>query len=295
MKGFLCRQGKLILDKPSYAFISTILLVSLPFTQGVALTVICLVTLRKGYLLGSKLLAIALLTLGLIGPFFYFSNELMDSVLILTLGYASASLLRLTVSLQITASILLLISMLGIVIANQWLPQLIRDQFNIFLAMVKLLDNSTLQSFLSNAANHPFMISYVFGLKVFTLDFSIISSLLLARYIQSLLFYPGGFKQEILAFRASSFSVLMIFILAIGIYHDNTLAVAGLPIATGYLVASGLSLMFNLLANKTKRALLIVLIPMIVLPYIVLPAYALFGSLDSVFNFRLRLQSGRIR
>ena len=52
---------------------------------------------------------------------------------------------------------------------------------------------------------------------------------------------------------------------------------------------AGVSLVLNLLAKKKNLVVYATLfLPMVLLPYFVLPAYVLFGSIDSVFNLRSR-------
>ena len=64
-----------------------------------------------------------------------------------------------------------------------------------------------------------------------------------------------------------------------------------LPLLMMYFLLSGLSLGLTILASKKSLyAFVMLLLPLILLPYVMFPAYMVFGSLDSLFNFRLYLQ-----
>src|SRR5690348_4071722 len=60
MSNFLQRQGSLILKNKPYAYFLTALLALLPFANWLSLSVIALVTLRKGSFEGFKILLIGL-------------------------------------------------------------------------------------------------------------------------------------------------------------------------------------------------------------------------------------------
>jgi len=60
-----------------------------------------------------------------------------------------------------------------------------------------------------------------------------------------------------------------------------------------YFLLAGLSLGFSVLARKTLMgSLLLLVVPLVLLPFVMLPVYVIFGSLDSLFNFRLYLPTG---
>lgn len=294
MNIFLQKQGQLIFQENWYGILLTSLLLFLPFGSWLAVAIISLMTLRRGCSAGSKLLAV-----GIISTFIFFQLgcitqfALLDVLLTLILGYISAYLLRTTASWNVTATALLLISMSSLFLVYMLLPEYISEQFNMFVSVMDgFVGNNILQTALElPKVNKLLLANYVFGVKAFSLLFSSVSAVLFARYIQSLLFYPGGFKQEVMSFRANYIGLIGLLLILLGINQHSLLAIICAPILAGYLVAAGISISANFLnkrANKFKW--LFIVIPIAVIPYIILPFYIVIGSLDIIFNFRLRLQ-----
>ena len=112
------------------------------------------------------------------------------------------------------------------------------------------------------------------------------------RSLQSKLFYPGEFRREMLAFRGDKIGLLLLVCMFIAANQHNVIAISLLPILMFYFLLAGLSLSFNVLAKQRPLSLMILLIAsLMVLPFIMLPVYVIFGSLDSLFNLRLYLPS----
>lgn len=95
-----------------------------------------------------------------------------------------------------------------------------------------------------------------------------------------------------MAFRASRPIVGLFGIAMVGAYLNNLAAISCLPVLSVYLMIAGLCLMFSLTPKKGRAiSLALLLIPLVMRPDLMLRVYILFGSLDSMFNFRLRLAS----
>lgn len=294
MTNILQRQGQLILKSQNYAFCLTALLITLPMTAWLALAVLMFVTLRRGYQAGSRVLAASVFTLLFAYYIGYVHRSFfIDTLSVFGVGFFAACVLRVSASWKILASILLMLGLFIICSMYVFAPAYINEQFDLLTAFLRAIGaNNALELMVSQSMDKPFLINYIFGIKVVGLFFSVISSLLVARHIQSSLFYPGAFKQEISDFRSSSFAVLGLVLAILGIYNASPLAIACLPLICIYFMASGVCLMVSLI-NNTKKSLLFLVIPIMIVPYVMLPAYVVLGIFDSIVNVRLRLQQGR--
>ena len=296
MSSFLQKQGHYLLHNQLYASIIAATLAFIPFSGWLSLALIALVTLRKGSYNGLKILIVGIAAAVIAAS----RNDALpyENIAILatfSIGYIAAILLRTAASWKVVVGIVLTISLLVMALIHWLAPEYILEQFHALLAMfrkiepggavLRLLDGK-------HGASQEILANYLLGIQVFSIVFSALSSVMLARYIQSMLFYPGGFREEILAFRASRTGVFMLVISAVGVYQHYPVAISFLPILVVYLMAAGMSLFFKVMSRKKDLFTILLLIaPLVVVPYVMLPVYVLFGSLDSLFNFRLRLLS----
>lgn len=290
MNAFLQRPSELILKQEKYAFLLTALFVCIPFFMWVAVAIMCLVTLRKGYFNGSKILAVGILTSTL---FFY--NDvytLVDAIIVLIIGYGSAALLRAKPSWDLVGISLLVSGLLGIYIIYLIYPAIIYEQLNMLIEVIKSIDdsNAVLETIVATpTAKKDILAFYIFGIKALSLIFSAVTSLILARYIQSALFYPEGFRVEMRMFRAYKVTLIIAGLTVLGLFNRYYLMIAFVPLIVSYFMMVGISLMFYFLDRKATKAGLFLLLPMVIIPYVMLPVYTFFGLLDCLFNFRLRL------
>lgn len=294
MGNFLQKQGNQLLKNQHYAYFLTIILAFIPFFSWVSLSVIALVTLRKGSGEGFKVLvagvAAAVLASGLHTVLPYEGVAILATF---SLGFVAAVVLRNAPDWKVVVSVVTGIVLFLMALIHVFLPGQITEQFQMMLAlfrtiaqgesMVRLLDTRT-------DVNQQLLANYLLGIQVCSIVISALLSLALARYIQSVLFYPGGFRRELLAFRATRFGAVMLFAAAFGAYQHYPIAVSCLPILVVYLMAAGMILFFNVISRKRDLLTIVYLfVPLVLAPYVMLPVYVLFGSLDSLFNFRLRL------
>lgn len=294
MGNFFQKQGHHLLENPYYAWFLVLVLAFVPFFSWLSLSVIALVTLRKGSNDGFKVL-VAGVTAAV------FSSRLhtvvpYEGVAILatfSIGFVAALVLRNAANWKMVVSVILAIVLSIMALIHILLPGYVAEQFQMMIALfrtiaqgeplVRLLDAQS-------GVNQQLLANYLLGIQVFSIVFSALTSLTFARYVQSILFYPGGFRRELLAFGATRFGVFMLFVSALGAYQHYPIAVSFLPILVVYLMAAGMILFFNVISRERDLFTIVLLIvPLIIAPYVMLPVYVLFGSLDSLFNFRLRL------
>lgn len=294
MGNFLQKQGSQILNNQYYACFLVIALAFMPFFSWVSLSVIALVTLRKGSNDGFKVLvaglAAAVLASGLHSVLPYEGVAILATY---SLGFVAASVLRNVPDWKVVVSVVTAMVLVFIMLVHLFLPGQIIEQFQVMLALFRTIAQSEpLVRFLDaqTDVNQQLLANYLLGIQVCSIVISALLSLALARYIQSVLFYPGGFRRELLAFRATRLGAILLFASAFGAYQHYPIAVSCLPILVVYLMAAGMILFFNIISRKRDLLTIVILfVPLVLAPYVMLPVYVLFGSLDSLFNFRLRL------
>ena len=294
---FLGKQGRYLLENDHHALAYIAVLALIPFAAWLAAAIIALVTLRKGWFDGLKGLMVAivvLLALSLMS--ISFSAAVVTVVMAFLPCYLTAGVLHLTASWRVAGSVIVLQALLVIALMHWFAPEFIMNQYQYIQAILKELaqegTDSSVSSLLNNQStlNQLVVANYLVGVQSVSIVLSAITSLLLARSIQSRLFYPEGFRQEMLAFRASGLGTIVLVIALIGAYQHNPLAVSCLPILVTYYVSAGLSLSFSILAkSKGIGTLVLLMLLLVLLPFVMLPIYTIFGALDSLFNFRLHL------
>ena len=296
MSNFWQKQSQYLLQNDRYAWLLVAALAFIPFAAWTSLAIVIFITLRKSSYSGFMALVIGLLVVA------FSSQQTLslpynNAAIIVTfiIGYMEALVLRYTRNLNTTITMTVLVVLSGLLLVHCLVPEYVNKQYELLVLMFSAIEKEgTLAQVLNGqlGTNADLLANYFLGVKSLCVVFSALSSLMLARSIQSRLFYPGGFKKEILGFRASQISVLLLVFSAIGAYQNNYVAISCLPLLVIYLMTAGMVLFFNVIKNKTNTiAIFLLLVPLILVPYIMLPIYVCLGSLDSMFDFRLRLLS----
>ncbi|ASQ45986.1 hypothetical protein [Legionella clemsonensis] len=291
----LRKQGRFLLENETYALIYIAILALVPFAAWLSVAVIALITLRKGWGAGFKGLMAGVLTSLLLSSLsLSWSLAFITAVMAFLPCYLTAGVLHSTTSWRIAMSFIVLQALIGILLLHWFAPAFIAEQYQFIQAVLKQLKGDEVIADVLNtpgALNSAVIANYVIGIQAVSIILSAIASLMLARSVQSGLFYPGGYRQEMLEFRASASGVALLVIAVIGTYQEIPLAISALPVLAVYYAGAGISIGFNAL-NKGRRGigrLVLLLIPLILLPFVIIPIYVILGALDSLFNFRLRL------
>jgi len=289
MGNFLQKQGVYLLRNKPYAYFLTAALAFVPCASWLSVSVIALVTLRKGSYEGFRLFLLGLaLTLIISSWHVLLPFELPIIGLTFGLTYVAALALRMSVSLKMLITGLVLFG-LFMMLCIQWLwPIAITEQFEALMVLLQksLPDEVFKTIFSQNTKNQSLLANYLLGIQMLSIILSTLSSMMMARYIQSLIYYPGGFRNELLTFKATRIGVFLLLISSIGAYYHYPLAISALPTLLVYLMAAGMLVLFKLMVKKKEwLTMLFLLVPLIIAPYVMLPIYVIFGSLDSFLNF----------
>ncbi|BCA95487.1 hypothetical protein TUM19329_18480 [Legionella antarctica] len=294
---FIIKHSKTLLENKQHAILYAVILSVVPFASWLSVALVILVTLRKGAKSGFEVMLPALVVhsvpLMMLMPL---DSALANTLIAYVPCYISALCLRKSMSWQIVFGVFLIQAFIGFLLIQLLAPDLIMAQFNQFKSVLieyqeyqHLIDSSTdgLSSFV--------LAQLFFGVQILSVIVSAIISLMFARSIQSKLYMPGGFRDELLGFRSGRLSFLVLLGVSIGSYYEISYAINLLPLVLSYFLTSGFSLAYYILARKNQvRVVILLLLLVLFKPSFVLLAYIVFGSLDSLFNFRLYLPT-RVR
>ncbi|MBA2656868.1 MAG: DUF2232 domain-containing protein [Tatlockia sp.] len=294
---FLDKQGRFLIENDRQALIYIAVLALIPFTGWLAAAIIALITLRKGWQQGFKgffvaflaLLILSLMTLPL-------NAALTNSALVFLPCFLTAAVLHSTASWKLAGGFIVLQVLLILVLIHWLAPEFIMNQIQYIQSAFQVykkegFDSSAIDLLMNQSKpGLKIIANYLIGIQSLILAISTLASLALARSVQSSIYYPGGFKQEMLEFRASAPGVFLLGLVALGAYKHNLIAISCLPILVTYYMFAGLSLTYRIFAHgKGIGSLVLLIVPLLVLPFIMLPIYAIVGALDSLFNLRTHL------
>ena len=292
LKVVLKKQAQLILSSHTKALLYAGISAVLPYCTWLAMTVLALVTLRKGEREGGRILFAVLLvhTLGLLSSF-SLSVALFNSALVFVPTFLAAYILRATQSWQTVAAALFFLGIVAAVIIQQFVPEWVISQYTVMRTLILASQpDQMIVQWLEEASQMPVqvMANYLLGIQLLFAVVSIWTTLMLARSLQAQLFYPEGFLKELLSFRGNRLSCMVMIALIVAAWQWNILAMNMLPILGFFYFLSGLSLCANFIMNKSSKMILAVLIvPLMFVPFVMMPLYIILGLLDSIFNIRL--------
>lgn len=293
----IIRQSKALLENKQKAILVAIILSILPFASWLSVALVCLITLRKGAKTGFEVMLPALVVHSV--PLMMLVS--VDSALTNTLisyipCYLAALTLRRTMSWQLVSGVFLIQAFIGFTALQLLAPDFVVDQYNQFTRILAQFQEYNQLVVASTEGLSGFILAQVFfGLQILSVIVSAMISLLFARSIQSKLFMPEGFRNELVEFRSGRFAFLILTAVSIAAYFGVSHALYLLPLILTYFLVSGFSLAYFVLARKRQFRVVVLLLLLILLkPSFVLLTYIVFGTLDSLFNFRLYLPA-RVR
>jgi hypothetical protein len=295
-KGIFQHQAERVLAQDKYALLLATVLAAVPYMNWLALALMGLVTLRHGLKAGAQVCLPVTLVHVLV---FVFSMPLSTAVMMGLLNVlpclGAAYVLKTTSSWRMVSVALLLLVAIGAVLIQVFSPDFITQQYAHLEALIQQVTSTQPNVFAfwgSRGISSLVLAHYFLGVQAASLAFSAVMPLLFARALQSQLFYPGGFRQEMLNFRADKTDFVVLIALLAFAYSMRFLAIDCLPLVLFYFILSGLSFSAHTFSHMRPLVLTLLLVaPMIFLSWVFLPLYALLGALDSLFNFRLYLSA----
>lgn len=293
--GMVGKQGKKILENNRYALLCAVFFALFPYTTWLSQAIIALVTLKKGWQDGAQLLMpIATAYLGVLLIREPTIVAVINTLLTFLPTFLAACVLGWSVSWRAVAGLFAILATSSAVILHFMLPEFVTTQYQYLIAAIEQVR----PDLLVDALKDPTQVgaikiaNYFFGFQLVSLVVSSLLPLVIARSVQAQLYNPGGFRQELLVLRGNKIGLFCLCLLLITASQQYLIAMNVLPLFVFYFLSAGLSLCFNLLAEKKIRGRFLLLgVPLIVLPFVMLPIYVMIGSLDSLFNLRVYLLS----
>lgn len=292
LRGLFKKQAELVLASRQHALVYAIVLALLPYCAWLATVVIALVTLRKGPREGARILSGVILAHGaLLCLSMPLHVVICNMLLVFAPVYFAAYVLRVTANWQSVSAFLFLVVILSSLFIQQIAPEWVMSQFTVIQSLVQASQSDqALAKWLHDTSGIPVvaLANYALGIQLMSGVLSVLTALLFARSLQSQLFYPGGFKQELLTFRGNRLTCIVMLLLCAAAWRWNVVAMNVLPVLILFYLLAGLSLCANFIVGKWSRGTLVVLfVPLVCIPFVMLPLYIVLGLLDSVFNIRL--------
>jgi hypothetical protein len=289
---FIITRCKSLLENKQQAVMYAVLFSVLPFASWISVALVSLVSLRKGARSGFEVLVPALVMHSIpLMMLVTVPSALINTLIAYIPCYFAALSLRSSEKWQVASGVFLVQAILGCFFIQFFAPELIVEQFNqfkaLFLHYQELIDTQF------NGINSLVLAHLFFGIQILSIIFSSLISLIFARSLQAKLFLPGGFRNELMAFRGGKLSFLVFLGVFLGSYYEIPLAINVLPTVLCYFLSSGFILVYFICSRKRQVGVFILLIVLILLkPTVMLSAYILIGLLDSLFNLRSYLPSG---
>lgn len=292
---FILKEATRLLAQDRVAMLYAFLLMLIPYTGWLSLAILALVTLRKGWQHGSVLLIPVMTAHILVSLYGGLSLPvaLVAALVRSTPCYLAASVLRFSVSWKVVALSLLMFVLAGAFSLHCFAPHFIQAQYMVLEAMLKSMESGQIILNFWQGFNlkSDVLAEFLFGFQAVGLILTTLIPIWFARSIQSKLYYPGEFRQEMLSFRGDRWSVGLLLIFSIGAYGHYPLAMNGLPLVLFYFILAGLSFGAQILSKMKPLGMFAMLFaPLMLLPWVVLPIYIMLGAFDGLFNFRLYLQ-----
>lgn len=290
---FLDRQGRALLENETYALTCIAVLAVLPYTAWISASIVALLALRKGWegsWKGFVAGMIAISVFHMVIGHASLATGIVGAVLTFAPAYIAALGLSYTASWRVSSELIICLSLTAIGLILWLVPDFVTRLFAPLHELMKSIQQEAVNASPDNSGLKIEILNdyYLLGIWVFaTVIWSAFTSVLFARYVQSRIFYPGGLGKEMLNIRASVFAVALLIISLIGAYLGSHWAMACLPVLVAYFVCTSLSVSFYILRKgRGIITLFIIVTPIMIIPYIMLPIYTILGAMDSLFNIR---------
>ncbi|MDQ5884247.1 MAG: hypothetical protein QG556_586 [Pseudomonadota bacterium] len=283
-----------LLNQEKYAWFATIPLACFDFTAWLSLTLLMLMILRKGIKPVWNLMCANFMVHGL--SLYWFNPNFgswVNAFLDFWPGYLAAATLLYTRSWSIVAWSMVAMSLICALGINLQFPDYAISELNHMLMSAKSLNLPLPIHVLAQMIkkHQDLSLHLMLGLQMMSTALNVIISLTMARSIQSQIFNPMGFLQEMLNLRGNRglFLSLLGAILSILVFK-GFLALYMIPTLLLYFFLVGMSIGVSVLAkNRIQMVLIVLSIAAMVLPYVFIPALVMIGALDSFVNFRALL------
>jgi hypothetical protein len=291
MAGFLHRSASYVMRGRQQAIIIGLLFTILPLLGWVSNVIIALVTLRKGAKEGAIVLLWVILPVVVVAslgnPWIALYNIVGGSLF----GYLLACILGQTQSWQRVLEVSLFLGLIAVLLIHLFIPDVNGwwvKQLSHYALLIKEQFNFTI-----NTERLQFFTKFASGFQVAFLTLGVLTNLVLARGLQSMLYNPGQLRPELETVRLSKWDALVLLGIVIASLQKFALAQDAMPIALMVFILAGLSVMHAMircLKNNFSKAWFLLFYGLLVVffPYVA-ALLVLIALVDSCFNLRLRV------
>lgn len=291
MGNLILKQSKLMLEHKQQALWLAMVLSVVPFVSWLSVAIVALITLRKGARQGFEIMLPALVVhLIPLMMLVQWDSAVVNTVLEYLPCYAAALVLRQTAKWQYVFGAFVLQSLVCFALIQLFVPEFPAEQYQQFQEL--FAEYQDIIRTASEGINVTTLEQLLVGLQLVGIMASSLFSLSFARSIQSKLFLPGGFSEELAAFRCGKWSLLLLVAVSVASYYGLALGLCLLPLTASCFFLSGVNLLVNI-SGKRKQMTLMTLLALLLFtrPMLILLAFIVIGSLDSIFNFRIYLRN----
>lgn len=266
-----------------------LLSIFIPYFGWLGLSILALVTLRRGFKEGAYLLctiAFPVIALWLTGASNTFA--LLNLLFVTTLLWLLATTLRETGSWSRTLEVGTVLTSLSLIGVHFFAHEALTE----WTAMLtKHLDGTIASLNAEQSSSHlTFFAKITPSLLAVSTSLSTLVLLVIARAIQAITFNPGGLAKELREIRLSWFALLIFTIILLGIKTGSTIAFQLLPLMLFLFCIAGTSLVHRLLSRLQLAKFYLMgfyLLLLLMFPYMMV-LLLLFAIADIYFNFRKR-------
>ncbi len=278
-----------------HAIFLALLFAFLPLCGWLSLSIIALVTLRRGAREGAIVLAWAALPaliVAILGkPIPLVNDVVLGSVLV----WGMANVLRATYSWVTVLQLATLTVVTGLLIIF-WLypslPDWWEQRFNLVLSKLNVATwDLSIPETAWRLMAHDFaqLATGIYGIFIITGN---MVSLIFARWMQALLYNPGALRQELSQIRLSPIASMVFIVVLLGVITGNIIAINTALVMASALIIASISLFHRLIALTAKQHFwLIGFYTLLILffPYIVV-LLLLIALVDSWIDIHKQLQ-----
>lgn len=267
-----------------HAIAISLIAAAIPPLAWLSTIIVALVCLRHGVVTGSMLVLWTILPMG---GWVYVSGD--PSVLLTLVSTAGlALLLRKTLSWEVVLMASLVFSAISAGMFEWLAPGVIDRLIQIYMEYLQQLDASMQVS--AEDAQAVLVGFFALGQAL-----AMMVLLIIARWCQSGLYNPGGFKKEFHQLRLSSGFAAVIVAMMMLCFVFNEVLGRWLLLLTVPLLFSGLSFVHWFMAEKklSKSWAIVFYVALLLLFQLVYPLLASIALMDSWFNLRNRIQTSQ--
>jgi hypothetical protein len=293
------KLGLYLLAENRRAAIAALICALLPLamipTGFAAAVLVGLITLRKGWKAGLMVLAFAILPAICFlivdrTQFFYGYDVLVAQCIIIWL---LAAVMTRTRSWRLVLEISTLLGIVGVMLVHIFIPNVAQMWVDLYQQYLQNLHwSGPFHGFgLTTADMAQYGAPIATGAVALVGFLGVFLQLLLARWWETAIYYPGALKTEFGRIRIDRIAAGILLVASIGLYWKSAWLIDIYPVLLLPFMVGGLSIMHKITTRKKQLLALIVIIylGLVIVPFFMVLLLALIGFVDSWFAFRKRL------